>query len=126
MQRKTADFSRLKIILESILEQLRSLRLSSAEWCSEVDKTIETLRSEHDIIMSDCVGVTRRSTDSSISSVGSFRQSTALPYIDALIENIQNRFSEKEVSLLVAMSIFNPAQLPDSSYDSFSSYGNRK
>ena len=31
MQRKMADFSRLKIILDSVLDQLRSLQLSDAE-----------------------------------------------------------------------------------------------
>ena len=88
----------------------------------EVEKTVATLQTEHDII----VRVSRHSTASAISSVDSFRKAVALPYIDALIENIKSRFSENEVSLLVAISIFNPAQLPDSSHASFSSYGNKE
>jgi hypothetical protein len=126
MQRKTADFSRLKIILDSVLDQLKSLKLSDAEWCSDVEKTVATLQTEHDIIINDAVGVTRRSTASAISSVDSFRKAVALPYIDALIVNNKSRFSEKEVSLLIAMSIFNPAQLPDSNHASFNSYGNKE
>ena len=57
MQRKTADFSRLKTILDSVLKQLKSLKLSSAEWCSEVDKTVATLQTEHDTVVSDTIGV---------------------------------------------------------------------
>ncbi len=36
MQRKTTDFSRLKVILDSTLEQLKSLKDDGAEWCSVV------------------------------------------------------------------------------------------
>ena len=49
-----------------------------------------------------------------------------IPYINTLTQNIKNRFASKEVSILVATSVFNPAQLPDSSQDSFSSYGNEE
>ena len=77
MQRKTADFSRLKMMLDSVLEQLTSLKLDSAEWCSEVDKTVETLQTEYDIVVS-FEGVTRQSTASAISSVEEFRTAVAL------------------------------------------------
>ena len=85
---------------------------------------METLQTEYDIVVSS-VGVTRQSRVSAISSVEAFRTAVALPYINALIENIEGRFSKKERSLLVAMSIFNPAQLPYSSHDSFNSYGKK-
>ena len=49
-----------------------------------------------------------------------------IPYINTLTLNTNNRFASKEVSILVAMSVFNPAQLPDSSQDSFNSYGNEE
>ena len=77
MQRKTADFSRLKMMLDSVLEQLTSLKLDSAEWCSEVDKTVETLLTIYDIVISS-EGVTRQSTASAISSVEEFRTAVAL------------------------------------------------
>ena len=83
---------------------MKSLKLDGAEWCSEVEKTVAALQTEHDIIVGDAV---RRNTASAVSFVDSFHNTIALPYIDALIENIESRFCEKEVSLLVAMSIFN-------------------
>ena len=86
---------------------------------------MEILQTEYDIVVSS-VGVTRQSTVSAISSVEEFCTAVALPYINALIENFESRFSKKEVSLLVAMSIFNPAKLPYSSHDSFNSYGKKE
>ena len=47
-----------------------------------------------------------------------------IPYINTLTQNINNQFASKEVSILVATSVFIPAQLPDSCQNSFSSYGN--
>ena len=36
MQRETADFSRLPVVLESILKELEQVKEDEAEWCSEV------------------------------------------------------------------------------------------
>ena len=41
-----------------------------------------------------------------------FLDKVALPYIDALLHNIRNRFSGEAVNLLVSSSVFNPASLP--------------
>ena len=41
-----------------------------------------------------------------------YQSHIAIPYIDSLMDNIKRRFSAKAVKLLVATSIFNPAQLP--------------
>ena len=49
MQRKATDFSRLKVILDSILDQLKCLKREDADWCSEVESTVATLESEHEI-----------------------------------------------------------------------------
>lgn len=46
MQRRTVDFSSLKMILYIILEQLEVLKLSNVEQNSEVDKTVAVLVSE--------------------------------------------------------------------------------
>lgn len=45
-QRRTVDFSSLKMILYIILEQLEVLKLSNVEQNSEVDKTVAVLVSE--------------------------------------------------------------------------------
>lgn len=39
MQRKATDFSRLPIVLESILSKLKILMNDAAEWCSQVKRT---------------------------------------------------------------------------------------
>ena len=43
MQRQAADFSRLPIILESILKELHHLKEDEAEWCSAVTTLVENL-----------------------------------------------------------------------------------
>ena len=53
-----------------------------------------------------------------------YRILVAIPYIDSLLENIRNRFSDRSLKNLTAMSIFNPATLP--SEESLSSYGNEQ
>ena len=60
---------------------------------------MDTIQTEYDIVVSS-EGVTRQSTASAISSDEEFRTAVALRYINALIENIESRFSKKEVSLL--------------------------
>ena len=64
MQRKATDFSRLKVILDSTVDQLRSLKADSAEWCSVVESTVEALESDHEITNRTSVGVARRSSAS--------------------------------------------------------------
>ncbi len=59
MQRKTADFSRLQIILESII---KSFKQEDASWCSEVGKATSCLQNEHGITVETTVGVTRHAS----------------------------------------------------------------
>ena len=40
------------------------------------------------------------------------RDAVAIPYIDALVSNINSRFSDSAVNLLVSSSIFNPVSFP--------------
>ena len=62
-----------------------------------------------------------RSFFGKISSFKEYLSHIGIPYIDALLENINSRFSDSVVKLIVATSIFNPAQLP--AEESLSSYG---
>ncbi|KAI6656128.1 hypothetical protein LOD99_1461 [Oopsacas minuta] len=47
----------------------------------------------------------------SVGSLTDYRDKVALPYVDALLHNIGNRFSGEAVDLLVSSSVFNPASL---------------
>ena len=49
MQRQTADFSRLPLFLESILEELDELKEDKAEWCSGVGTQVDELESDHGV-----------------------------------------------------------------------------
>lgn len=48
----------------------------------------------------------------SIRTVKEYQEKVAFPYLDSLVGNINGQFSDKVVKLLVATSIFNPAELP--------------
>ena len=50
MQRQTTDFSRLPLILESILKELEELKEDKTEWCSGVSTQVDKLESEHGIM----------------------------------------------------------------------------
>ena len=41
-----------------------------------------------------------------------YRDAVAIPYIDALVSNINSRFSDSAVNLLISSSIFNPVSFP--------------
>ena len=41
-----------------------------------------------------------------------YRDAVAIPYIDALLANINSHFSDSAVNLLVSSSIFNPVSFP--------------
>ena len=80
------------------------------------------LQEKYDIVLGKYGS--RRSNWSSITSVCEYRTLVAIPYIDSLLENIRNRFSDRSLKIVTAMSIFNPATLP--SEESLSSYGNEQ
>ena len=108
-KRQAADFSRLPIILESILKELHHLKEDEAEWCSAVTTLVENLESDHEITITRGFSV-RSSTI--VQSLPEFRTKVALPYIDASLHNVHNRFSDEAVKLLVSSSVFIPASLP--------------
>ena len=112
MQRETADFSRLPVVLESILKELEQLKEDEAEWCSEVITLVDKLENVHEITVTSghlahsCVG------GASAHTLTSYHANVALPYINSLLHNIHDRFSGEAVDLLVSSSVFNPAAFP--------------
>ena len=88
-------------MLESIISELEHLKKPGADWCSLVEETITMLSSEHDITM-------RRNSTRRDTTMSEYRDAVAIPYIDTLVSNINCRFSELAVNVLVSSSIFNP------------------
>ena len=109
MQRQTVDFSRLPLILEGILKEVEELKEDKAEWCSGVSTQVE---SDHGITITRGHSVCSFVGSASVGSLTDFHKKVALPYIDALLHNIRNRFSGEAVDILVSSSVFNPASLP--------------
>ena len=122
MQRKTTDFSRLPVILEAIITELKDLKGEGAEWCSLVETTISKLTNEYDITLRSN---STRSGQANATTISQYRDSVAIPYIDQLISNINSRFSNTAVKLLVSSSVFNPASIPEDER-ALPEYGNEK
>ena len=59
MQRNTSDFSKLPIMLSSIVHQLTSLKEPGTDWCIDADKAISNLEKEHGIAVKTTIAVTR-------------------------------------------------------------------
>lgn len=121
LQRKSADFSKLNVLLQFTLDELKSLKEEAAEWCSSTESTVMMLESEYGIEVGRHASGSARSRFVSIKTMREYRSQVAGPYIDSLLDNINTRFSDGVVKLLVAMSVFNPAKLP--TQECLSSYG---
>ena len=122
LQRKATDFSRLPVILESILSELKHMKDHDAEWCSLVERNVSMLESEHEITLT--MGGTRNCS-AGASTLSRYRNEVAIPYIDALMSNINSRFSNHAVKLLFSSSIFNPASFPGEN-KALTDYGNNE
>ncbi len=120
MQRKHADFSKLPVILKATTDQLEHLKDEKSEWLISVESQISQLKEKHGITLNTVTCGSTRSRWFSISTT-EYRTQVAIPYIDALLENIESRFTDKAVEIITAMSIFNPFLLPTE--DSLHSYG---
>ncbi len=107
MQRKHADFSKLPVILKATTDQL-------------VESQISQLKEKHGITLNTVTCGSTRSRWFSISTIAEYRTQVAI-IIDALLEIIKSRFTDKAVEIITAMSIFNPSLLPTE--DSLHSYG---
>ena len=110
MQTKVADFSKLPLLLNATNDQLKHMKTENCDWISLVDEKVLALEKEHGIEIKYTFGSHR----SSIKTIAEYCARVAVPYIDTLLENINQRFSEDALSVITAMSIFNPALLPSS------------
>ena len=93
-----------------------------AEWCSLVERNVAMLESEHEITLT--MGGTRNCS-AGASTLSRYRNEVAIPYIDALMSNINSRFSDQAVKLLFSSSIFNPASFPGEK-EALTDYGNKE
>ena len=92
MQKKTADFSRLQVFLQSTVNELKNLKDEKADWCSSTEWALVRLQKEFNIEIGRHHS---RSRFMSISTVKDFQELVVIPYIDSLIGNINGRFSDK-------------------------------
>ena len=97
MQRKTADFSRLQIFLKSTMDELKSLKEEKAEWCSLTNSALKLLEEKFSINIGRHNIGSARSKWMSICTIKDYREQVVIPYLDSLIENINQRFSDKAV-----------------------------
>ena len=105
LQRKAKDFSRLPVILESILSELKHMKDHDAEWCSLVERNVAMLESEHEITLT-MGGI--RNCSATASTLSRYRNEVAIPYIDALMSNINSRSPDQALKILFSSSIFIP------------------
>lgn len=122
MQTKVADFSKIPNLLKVTIDSLKALKEESSDWVALVTTAISKLETNYGITVSCGYGSTR--SHANITNVSAYRTSVAIPYIDIILKNINERFSNEAVKILQAMSIFNPALL--SSKESLSTYGDNE
>ncbi len=77
MQRKAADFSKLPIILRSIVDEIKHLKDPGSEWCSIVESTVEMLETEHSITVKNISSTSRNAVCAN--SMAEFRDTVAIP-----------------------------------------------
>ena len=96
MQRQAADFSRLPLMIDSIQKELKLLIQDGACWCSEVTSTVLKLEEDYGII------VNRGARTRYDSLYLNFRPLLlSLIIIETLITNMDRRFSDAAIKLLV-------------------------
>ena len=87
-----------------------------------MESEVSLLKEKHDISLG--THGSSRSRWSSITTIAQYQTLVAIPYVNALLENIKSRFTDKAMKIVIAMSIFNPTLLPTE--DSLPSYGNEQ
>lgn len=81
MQRKTTDFSKLKILLQFTLDELKSLRQEKADWCRFTQLAVEKLEKDYDIEIGRHISWSARSRFMSIKTITEYRREVAIPYL---------------------------------------------
>ena len=104
-QMKLADYNKLPIVLKVTIDQLQNLREQNSEWISLVESEISQLRNEYKIEINTRCHESARSRSSSITTTFEVCSIIAIPYIDALIENIKKQFTAEAVKIVTARSI---------------------
>ena len=94
---------------------LKDLRKEDSSWLSNVQNTLSLLETEDKITIVSSYG-SSRSRAYMVKTVFEYRSLIAIPYVDALLENVKLRFSDKAVNIVVSMLVFNPALLPEDDY----------
>ncbi len=102
--------------------ELKNLKDEKADWCSSTEIVLDQLQKEFNIEVGKSKTQRSASGFMGISTITDYQELVVVPYIDLLTININERFSDKVVKLLVSTSIFDPAELP-STADSLASYG---
>ena len=99
MQNSSLDFSILEAVIDSCKKNIESQKTTPGKYTSDLDNLIQRLdEAGHHIEVDDHV---RSLFDSQVK----------MPYIEALLKNIKDRFSSIEV--VSAFQIFEPKQLPE-------------
>ena len=100
LQSSSLDFSILNPVKDSCINNIQRQITTPGKYFSEVDDLIDLLKEgQHTINVTD--GIKNQ-----------FETQVRKPYLEKLIENLNNRFPR--VELLSAFSIFNPSELPES------------
>ena len=84
----------------------------TAEWCSLAGKKFPELTDIHDISLQE-----RSIRNPASNNITDYRPCIAIPYIEELVSDINNRFSEASVHLLTSSAIFHPASIPKGEAD---------
>ena len=90
MQRKLADFSKLPLLLKAMTDQLEYMKVEKSGWLCSVETEISQLKEKYDISLATHHG-SIRSRWSSITTIADHGNLAAIPYVDALLENIKTR-----------------------------------
>ena len=83
---------------------------------------MEGLKSEYEITFCAYVGMARRGSTSVTTTLDSYHTAVLIPYVDKLIGIVQSLFPDDGVAVVVAISIFNLANILQADDPTFRNY----